>query len=31
MVPLQRLEALLKQLLAIRAVAQAEPFAPSSL
>ena len=31
MVPLQRLEALLKQLLSIRAVAQAEPFAPSSL
>jgi 2-dehydro-3-deoxyphosphooctonate aldolase (KDO 8-P synthase) len=31
MVPLQRLEPLLKQLLAIRAVSQAEAFAPSSL
>jgi len=31
MVPLQRLEPLLKQLLAIRAVSQAEAFAPSNL
>ena len=31
MVPLQRLEPLLKQLLAIRAISQAEAFAPSNL
>ena len=31
MLPLQRLEPLLKQLLAIRAVSQAEAFAPSNL